>query len=54
MTDQTRREIIHAKARGLSDAHIMSGLGVTEDDIKSVAESEIQDERAYLKEMGAI
>ena len=54
MTDQTRQEIIRAKAQGISDAQIMSGLCVTEDDIKSIAESEIQNERSFLREMGAI
>lgn len=54
MTDQTRREVIKALAYGKSEREIINVMGVTSDDVKSVAQSEIDNERAYLKEMGYV
>ena len=54
MTDQTRREIIKARAYGKSESEIVRIMGVTPDDVKSVSEGEIEHERAYLKEMGYV
>ena len=54
ITDQTRREIIKARAYGKTEAEIIDIMGVTSDDVKSVSQGEIDDERAYLKEMGYV
>lgn len=54
MTDQTRREVIKARAYGKTEAEIVNIMGVTPEDVQSVAQSEIDDQRQYLKEMGYI
>jgi hypothetical protein len=54
MTNQTRREVIKALACGKAENEIISIMGVTSSDIKSVTQGEIDDEKAHLKERGYI
>ena len=54
MTVQTRCEVIKALARGKSVEETADLMEVNPDEVKSVTQAEIDEERAHLKEAGRI
>lgn len=54
MTNDTYREVVKALAYGENKSKICRVMNVTEADVDGVNKTDIEVERAYLKEMGYI
>lgn len=54
MNEQVRAQVLKALAYGEAPERIADVMNVEEEDIASIPQSDIDEERAYLSEMGMI
>jgi len=54
MTEQTRKEVIKALARGFSVEKTADLMGVTVDDVKSITQEEIEEGKDHLRKWGRL
>lgn len=52
MTEQTRREVIKALARGKSQEETADLMGVNAEEVKTITQDEIDEGKKYLKKWG--
>ena len=52
MTEQIKRQLIKALAYGKSKDEIKECMGISDEDINSITAKEVEEEKAYYREMG--